>query len=130
MGTASRLRLTAFNRGRTVGGGEGGMIPETMTGVQLTGYGGLDKLVLRDDIPTPRPGPGDVLIAVAAAGMNNTDINTRTGWYSQAVDSGTTAEGGQQGFGVSSGGMGGWGRRRQLSQDTRCRRRRDNRGGG
>ena len=85
------------------------MIPEVMTGVQLTGYGGLDKLVLRDDIPTPRPGPGDVLVAVAAAGMNNTDINTRTGWYSQAVDSGTTAEGGQQGFGVSSGGMGGWG---------------------
>ncbi len=82
--------------------------PTTMTGVQLTGYGGLEKLVYRSDLPVPRPDPGEVLIQVAAAGMNNTDINSRTGWYSQSVDSGTTAEGGQEGFGVSSGGMGDW----------------------
>ncbi len=43
--------------------------------MQLTGYGGLDKLVLRDDIPVPTPGPRDVLIKVSAAGVNNTDIN-------------------------------------------------------
>ncbi len=85
------------------------MIPATMTGVQLIGYGGLDKLQLRDDLPTPQPGPGEVLIQVSAAGMNNTDINTRTGWYSQTVESGTTADGGQGGFGVESGGMGDWG---------------------
>ena len=85
------------------------MIPATMTGVQLTGYGGLEKLRLRDDLPVPRPGQGEVLIQVAAAGMNNTDINTRTGWYSQAVETGTTEDGGQAGFGVASGGMGDWG---------------------
>lgn len=58
-----------------------------MRGVWLTGHGGLDKLSLRDDIPTPRPGPREVLIRVAAAAVNNTDINTRIGWYSKSGDS-------------------------------------------
>ena len=54
-----------------------------MRGVWLTGHGGLDNLQYRDDIPVPEPGPGDVLIRVGAAGVNNTDINTRVGWYSK-----------------------------------------------
>jgi NADPH:quinone reductase-like Zn-dependent oxidoreductase len=58
-------------------------IPGTMRGVWLTGHGGLDCLEHRTDIPTPRPGPGDVLVRVSAAGVNNTDINTRVGWYSK-----------------------------------------------
>jgi NADPH:quinone reductase-like Zn-dependent oxidoreductase len=57
--------------------------PTTMRGVWLTGHGGLDMLELRDDLPVPRPGSRDVLIRVAAAGVNNTDINTRTAWYSK-----------------------------------------------
>jgi NADPH:quinone reductase-like Zn-dependent oxidoreductase len=56
-----------------------------MTGVQLVGHGGIDMLVYREDIPTPAPGPGEVLIRVAAAAVNNTDINTRIGWYSKSV---------------------------------------------
>lgn len=59
-------------------------LPVHMKGMQLTGHGGLDKLVLRDDIPVPTPGPRDVLIKVHAAGVNNTDINTRIGWYSKS----------------------------------------------
>lgn len=59
-------------------------LPSHMKGVQLTGHGGLDKLALRDDIPVPTPGPRDVLIKVFAAGVNNTDINTRIGWYSKS----------------------------------------------
>ncbi len=55
-----------------------------MRGVQLTGHGDLDKLLLRDDIPVPTPGPADVLIKVSAAGVNNTDLNTRLGWYSKS----------------------------------------------
>lgn len=84
------------------------MIPERMTAVHLTGYGGLDKLVVCDDVPVPLPGDNDVLIRVSAAGMNNTDINTRTGWYSPAVTSGTTPHGGNEGFGVDTQGMGDW----------------------
>ena len=54
-----------------------------MRGVWLTGHGDLDKLELRSDIPVPRPGRREVLIRVAAAGVNNTDINTRIAWYSK-----------------------------------------------
>ena len=57
--------------------------PKTMHGVWLTGHGGMDKLDIRQDIPVPVPGPRDVLIRVAAAGVNNTDLNTRTAWYSK-----------------------------------------------
>ena len=56
-------------------------IPASMCGVQLTGHGGLEKLVWREDIPVPRPGPGEVLVRVLAAGVNMTDLNTRKGWY-------------------------------------------------
>lgn len=57
--------------------------PLTMRGVWLTGHGDMDKLEIRQDIPVPVPGPHDVLVRVAAAGVNNTDINTRTAWYSK-----------------------------------------------
>ena len=56
-----------------------------MRAVLLTGHGGYEKLALRDDVPVPAPGPDEVLIRVGAAGVNNTDINTRIGWYSKAV---------------------------------------------
>jgi NADPH:quinone reductase-like Zn-dependent oxidoreductase len=58
-------------------------LPITMRGVWLTGHGDIDKLDIRQDIPVPVPGPNDVLIHVAAAGVNNTDINTRIAWYSK-----------------------------------------------
>lgn len=54
-----------------------------MRGVWLTAHGGLDKLEFRNDLPVPTPGPLDVLLSVAAAAVNNTDINTRTAWYSK-----------------------------------------------
>ena len=58
-------------------------VPTQMRGVWLTAHGGLDKLEFRNDLPVPRPGPLDVLLSVAAAAVNNTDINTRTAWYSK-----------------------------------------------
>lgn len=67
------------------------MVPKVMSGVYLTRHGGPDALEWREDIPVPSPGRGEVLVKVLAAGVNNTDINTRVGWYSSAV-SGATAE--------------------------------------
>lgn len=60
------------------------MIPATMTAVLLTGHGGLECLSIRDDVPVPVPAADEVLIRVGAAGLNNTDINLRIGWYSKA----------------------------------------------
>ncbi|AMO57435.1 alcohol dehydrogenase [Endozoicomonas montiporae] len=59
-------------------------LPEKMRGVALMGHGGFDQLEYRTDIPVPTPGDNEVLIKVAAAGVNNTDINTRIAWYSKA----------------------------------------------
>ena len=58
------------------------VLPETMRAVRLAGHGGFENLEYRDDVPVPAPGPGEVLIEVGAAGVNNTDVNTRVGWYS------------------------------------------------
>ena len=58
-------------------------LPMTMRGVWLTGHGDMDKLDIRQDISVPVPGPREVLVRVAAAGINNTDINTRMAWYSK-----------------------------------------------
>jgi len=66
--------------------------PDQMSGVPLVAHGGPEVLVWSDSIPVPRPRRGEALIRVAAAGVNNTDINTRTGWYSSEV-SGPTEEG-------------------------------------
>jgi NADPH:quinone reductase-like Zn-dependent oxidoreductase len=61
-----------------------------MKAVLLLGHGGLDRLVYREDVAVPVPAAGEVLVRVAAAAVNNTDINLRTGWYSRAY-SGTSA---------------------------------------
>ncbi|WP_144208261.1 alcohol dehydrogenase family protein [Shewanella donghaensis] len=58
-------------------------MPKHMKGVQLLGHGSAEMLQYRDDIPVPLPGLDDVLIRVSAAGVNNTDINTREAWYSK-----------------------------------------------
>ncbi len=55
--------------------------PRAMPAYLLTGHGDLDMLEYRADYPVPVLAPGEVLIEVAACGMNNTDINTRTAWY-------------------------------------------------
>ncbi|QGY79558.1 alcohol dehydrogenase family protein [Sphingorhabdus lacus] len=66
-------------------------LPAVMGAVLLTGYGGYDKLEWRTDVPVPLPEVGDVLIRIGAAAVNNTDINTRIGWYSKAVAEATDA---------------------------------------
>lgn len=58
-------------------------LPSKMSGVVLTGHGGPEKLEWRDGLAVPTPGARDVVVRVSAAGVNNTDINTRTAWYSK-----------------------------------------------
>ncbi|MGB5329656.1 MAG: alcohol dehydrogenase family protein [Gammaproteobacteria bacterium] len=72
-------------------------LPSIMTAVYLTGHGGIEVLQYREDVPLPEISAGEVLIRVAAAGVNNTDINTRIGWYSKKV-SDATSNGGAEGF--------------------------------
>ena len=52
-----------------------------MRAVLLQGNGGFERLEVRDDVAVPEPTQGQVLVKIAAAGVNNTDINTRIGWY-------------------------------------------------
>ena len=64
-----------------------------MRAALLLGRGGPEKLEVRDDVTAPVAGPDEVLIEVAACGVNNTDINTRVGWYSRSVTSATSGDG-------------------------------------
>ncbi|KAB0288037.1 zinc-binding dehydrogenase [Vibrio fortis] len=62
-------------------------VPATMKAVEMLGHGGEEMLQYREDVAVPTPAPNEVLIKVMAAGVNNTDINTRIGWYSKSDDS-------------------------------------------
>lgn len=65
-------------------------LPITMRAMVTMGHGDLDRMVLHTDWPRPDPAEGDVLIRVGACGLNNTDVNTRSGWYSKTVTEATT----------------------------------------
>jgi len=53
---------------------------ETMRAIEISAPGGPE--VLKETrVPMPRPGPGEVLIAVAAAGVNRPDVLQRRGLY-------------------------------------------------
>ena len=66
------------------------MKQKRMKAVVTTGNGGYDKLEYRD-VPVPIPDKNEVLLKVLAAGINNTEINTRLGWYSESVTGATEA---------------------------------------
>ena len=80
-----------------------GHIPSHMRGVQVTGYGGVDMLSYREDIPVPQPTAGEVLIKVGACGMNNTDINLRTRWYDRDVNTSLSEDVGLSGARAAAG---------------------------
>ena len=82
-------------------------IPTTMKAVVTTGNGGFDKLIYRD-VPVPVPGPAEVLVQVLAAGVNNTEINTRLGWYSSSVEIDTASFASAQEAKAEAKADGGW----------------------
>ena len=51
-----------------------------MRAVLADGAGGPEVLVVRE-LPDPVPGPGEVVLAVAAAGLNRADLLQRQGFY-------------------------------------------------
>jgi len=53
---------------------------ETMTVIEITKPGGPEVLATGRR-PVPRPGPGELLIKVAAAGVNGADLSQREGRY-------------------------------------------------
>jgi putative PIG3 family NAD(P)H quinone oxidoreductase len=55
-------------------------LPETMTAIAIREPGGPEVLV-PETRPVPRPGPGELLIRVAAAGVNRPDVLQRMGFY-------------------------------------------------
>jgi NADPH:quinone reductase-like Zn-dependent oxidoreductase len=66
-------------------------LPDRMTAAVTMGHGGPEMVEIHHDWPRPRPSRGEVLIRVAAAGINNTDIWTREGAYGSSDDPDATA---------------------------------------
>jgi NADPH2:quinone reductase len=55
-------------------------LPQTMTAIAIREAGGPDVLVPQQR-PVPQPGDGEILIKVAAAGVNRPDVMQRKGLY-------------------------------------------------
>src|SRR5262245_33855608 len=55
-------------------------VPEMMTAIEITTPGGPEVLNPAR-VPTPRPGSGQILVKVAAAGVNRPDLMQRAGSY-------------------------------------------------
>ncbi len=82
-------------------------IQRSMKAVVTIGNGGYEKLQY-GDVPVPTPGPGEVLLQVLAAGVNNTEINTRLGWYSDSVMTDTASAVKAQESNAATKADGGW----------------------
>ena len=83
-------------------------LPATMKAMVTVGQGGYEQLVYRD-VPMPVLQAGEVLLKVLAAGINNTDINTRLGWYgAAAAQAGHLAQAQQAGGSTGPHALEGW----------------------
>jgi NADPH2:quinone reductase len=55
-------------------------VPDTMTAIEISAPGGPDVLKPKT-MPTPKPAAGQILVKVAAAGVNRPDLMQRAGLY-------------------------------------------------
>jgi len=85
------------------------MIGPTMKAVLTSGHGGYEVLSYRD-VPVPEVAPGEALIEVRAAGVNNTDINLRLGWYAASASDLAEPAGGSAAKDSAPAPEGGWNR--------------------
>jgi NADPH2:quinone reductase len=56
-------------------------LPETMKAILIEGKGGGPEVLKAGTRPVPRPGQGELLVKVAAAGVNRPDVLQRKGNY-------------------------------------------------
>ncbi len=56
-------------------------LPETMRALRLTAYDGRPESLQLTELPMPKPGPGQVLVRVAAAPINPSDLMFVRGLY-------------------------------------------------
>lgn len=56
-------------------------VPDTMQAIGFAEPGGPEVLRLEQDVPVPQPGPGEILLKVAYAGVNRPDCIQRAGNY-------------------------------------------------
>jgi NADPH:quinone reductase len=57
-------------------------LPKTMRAVQLLNYDGrIESVTIKEDVPVPQPGPGQVLVKVAASPINPSDLAFLGGMY-------------------------------------------------
>lgn len=82
-------------------------IGQEMDAIVTLGNGGYDQLCYQK-VPIPKLGRGEVLVKVLAAGVNNTEINTRLGWYSETTETGTAGAWSAQETESSQKDDGGW----------------------
>src|SRR5690606_4104481 len=78
-------RARPVNKAPRVGYRESGgfsvtSVPESMAAIAIREPGGPEMLV-PETRAVPRPGPGELLIRVAAAGVNRPDVLQRMGFY-------------------------------------------------
>ena len=63
-----------------------------MKAVRIHAFGGPEAMQY-EEVPTPTPGPGQVLVKQAAAGLNFIDVYQRTGLYPNDLPYGLGLEG-------------------------------------
>jgi putative PIG3 family NAD(P)H quinone oxidoreductase len=56
-------------------------LPESMTAISIEGKGGGPEVLKPESRPVPRPGQSELLVRVAAAGVNRPDVLQRQGNY-------------------------------------------------
>jgi NADPH:quinone reductase-like Zn-dependent oxidoreductase len=76
--TRLRVDVTVQPTGAPVDTGPELSPDKTIKAARLTGYGGPDKFSY-GTVPEPIPGPGDILVKVAAAAVNPVDAKLRSG---------------------------------------------------
>jgi len=51
-----------------------------MKAIRVKEFGGPEKLQL-EEVPNPKPGPGQIVVKIEAAGVNPVDVYMRAGTY-------------------------------------------------